>query len=199
MISGSLIFLIFLTEWIIGWLNILGFAWNHLSLYNLVYSVITELVTFGIIPAWNEELIYRGYILNNLRKVIGPLGAVLISSALFAGCHLKNPSVSFIAILCIFLGGIWFSCSLFLTKQLWLSIGLHTGWNFFEGAVFGFPVSGLNSFHIIQQTVSGRIWLTGGAFGPEGGFLGIFAILLGIAIVYVMGSKKFHIIPAKQT
>jgi membrane protease YdiL (CAAX protease family) len=70
-----------------------------------------------------------------------------------------------------------------LTRQLWLSIGLHIGWNFFEGVVFGFQVSGLDTFRLLRHTVSGPELWTGGVFGPEAGLLVIPAIILGSLLV----------------
>jgi len=71
------------------------------------------------------------------------------------------------------------------TKQLWLSIGIHIGWNFFEGVVFGFPVSGLNVYHLIRITVSGPALWTGGEFGPEAGLIVVPAIIIGIGLIYL--------------
>jgi len=71
------------------------------------------------------------------------------------------------------------------TKQLWLSIGLHIGWNFFEGVVFGFPVSGLDIYALTRIKVQGpEIW-TGGAFGPEAGLIVLPSLLLGAGLIYL--------------
>ena len=70
------------------------------------------------------------------------------------------------------------------TKQLWLPIGLHIGWNFFEGVGFGFPVSGLDIYHLTRITVSGPELWTGGAFGPEAGLILLPGLLLGTALIF---------------
>jgi CRISPR/Cas system-associated protein Csm6 len=65
-----------------------------------------------------------------------------------------------------------------------LSIGLHIGWNFFEGTVFGFQVSGSTFFRLIIQSVKGPELITGGDFGPEAGLIVLPAMLLGAGLIY---------------
>ena len=103
---------------------------------------------------------------------------------MFAVRHLGNPNTTWISTLGIFLAGIFLAYGWVRTKQLWISLGLHAGWNFFEGTVFGFPVSGFKSFPLIKQTVEGPEWITGGDFGPEAGFVVILAIAIGMIIIY---------------
>ena len=104
---------------------------------------------------------------------------MLLSSLWFGIAHLGNPNTDakvFVAV-GIFLAGVFLAYGYLSTKQLWLPIGLHIGWNFFEGVGFGFPVSGLDIYHLTRITVSGPELWTGGAFGPEAGLV----LLPGIA------------------
>ena len=80
------------------------------------------------------------------------------------------------------------------TGRLWLSIGLHIGWNFFEGAVFGFSVSGLEIPSLIHQRVSGPLLITGGAFGPEAGFIILPAIIIGALVIRFYTRERKHTI-----
>jgi hypothetical protein len=110
---------------------------------------------------------------------------VLISSILFALGHLGNPHVAWNAILGLALSGAFLAYGYLRTRQLWLPIGLHIGWNFFEGSVFGFQVSGLENFpRLIVQTVHGPELFTGGAFGPEAGLVLLPGLALGVILIY---------------
>jgi hypothetical protein len=72
-------------------------------------------------------------------------------------------------------------------------MGLHLGWNFFEGVVFGFPVSGLDIYHITHLHISGPMLWTGGNFGPEAGLIILPTIALGTGLVYLYTRpNKFH-------
>ena len=148
-----------------------------------------------------EELYSRGYLLQNLAeglsiKFIPPrlaiLIATLLTSAYFGLLHAANPNITPLAIFNIALAGLMLAAGYLVTGQLGLSIGLHISWNFFQGAVFGFPVSGAagltGSFIQIRQ-LGPSLW-TGGAFGPEGGLLGSLACTLGLAIILIWKGKK---------
>ena len=108
----------------------------------------------------------------------------------FGILHLGNPNATWISAAGIFLAGIFLAYGYTSTKQLWLPIGLHIGWNFFEGVVFGFPVSGLDMFTLTRITVSGPELVTGGAFGPEAGLILLPALALGFSLIYWYTKEK---------
>jgi hypothetical protein len=102
---------------------------------------------------------------------------------IFALLHIFNPGAGPAAILGLVFAGYFLAFGWLRTGRLWLSIGLHIGWNFFEGTVFGFQVSGLDLFTLMRHTVSGPAWATGGSFGPEAGAIIIPAYILGVALI----------------
>jgi hypothetical protein len=176
---------IYLIEWALGWLTFDGFAWETDTIVNVILNALLYLGIF-ILVAWNEELLYRGYRLQNLADGLNPAWGVLLSSLWFGIAHLLNPNAGarFFVATGIFLAGVFLAFGYLTTNQLWLPIGLHIGWNFFEGVVFGFPVSGLDIYRLIRITVDGpEIW-TGGAFGPEAGLVVLPGMLLGAALIY---------------
>ena len=77
-----------------------------------------------------------------------------------------------------------------VTRALWLPIGLHFAWNFFQGPVFGFPVSGTQTSTLLQLEPVGPELLTGGRFGPEASLVGVAAELLGIALLWWWASRR---------
>ena len=126
-----------------------------------------------IAVGYGEEFLFRGYIFQVFVEGTNKVIATLVIALLFAFVHSKNPNASLFGLINVGFAGIWLSLAYFKTKALWLPIGLHISWNFFQGFVYSFPVSGTNSdtLQIGKAIVSGPEWLTGGAFGPEGGAL----------------------------
>lgn len=182
-LTGLMIGLIYLLEWLFGWLEVESYAWQVESVGILAASILVMLALFSLV-SWYEELLIRGYWLQNLSDGLNRSLGVLLSSAAFALAHVFNPNLSWLAFLGLFLSGLFLAYAYLRTKQLWLPIGLHLGWNFFEGTVFGFPVSGQYVYQLIRQTVSGPEFITGGAFGPEAGLILIPVLLLGAAGVF---------------
>ena len=176
---GSIYFL----EVAAGWLTFESFAWQNETATNVITGVFTFLAVF-VFVGWNEELLSRGYHLQTFVSGINLFWGVVISSSVFGLAHLGNPNATWVSAAGIFFAGVFFAYAFLRTGQLWLSIGLHIGWNFFEGVIFGFPVSGLDIYRLIHHQVQGpKIW-TGGAFGPEAGLIVLPALGLGSALIY---------------
>ncbi len=183
-LAGLLIGVIFLIFWAFGWSQVESLAWQLESGVNLATSILVMIFLFALV-GWQEELLVRGYWLQNLSDGLSKSLGVLLSSAIFAIWHATNPNLSWQAILGLFLSGLFFVYGYLRTNQLWLPIGLHIGWNLFEGTVFGFPVSGQYFYQLIRQTVSGPDIITGGTFGPEAGFILLPILLLGTGGIYL--------------
>jgi membrane protease YdiL (CAAX protease family) len=139
-----------------------------------------------------EELIFRGYVLVNLaegaRIALDSRRAVLLglgmSAALFGAAHAGNPNATALSTLNIALFGLLLGGGYVLTDSLAVPIGIHTGWNFVLGPIFGLPVSGLTtSIAVVAIDYDQSAALTGGGFGPEGSVLALAALLVGTAIL----------------
>ncbi len=174
---------IYIIEIAAGWLQFVDFAWEVEPLTAVIGSTLSIVVIF-IFVGWNEELLSRGYHLQTIASGMNLTWGVLLSSGVFGIMHLGNPNATWISAGGIFLAGVFLAYAYVRTKQLWLSIGLHIGWNFFEGVVFGFPVSGLDVYQLTRNHFQGPELWTGGAFGPEAGLVVIPGLVLGIALVY---------------
>jgi membrane protease YdiL (CAAX protease family) len=172
-LGAMLMTLVFATERAAGWIVVSGGAAAALAMSFTVVKVLCV----GVY----EEVVARGYLLRN----IGVIG----SSLVFAALHAFNDNASVVSTLGLFVNGLLFAAAVRVTGRLSASIGLHIAWNLFEGLIFGFPVSGDKegaSFIAIRQLGSNLV--TGGAFGPEAGLIGVAASLAGIAILYTVAS-----------
>lgn len=168
----------------LGWLTFEGFAWEFDPLNVVITNVLIFLLTF-IFVGWNEELLSRGYHLQTIASGLNLFWGVVISSAVFGLLHLGNPNATWVSAAGIFFAGVYLAYGYIRTRQLWLPIGLHIGWNFFEGVVFGFPVSGLDIYALTRITVHGPELWTGGAFGPEAGLIVLPSLLVGGLLIYL--------------
>ncbi len=182
-IAGLMMGGIFLVLVLLGWLQFEGFIWQKGIPPQWGMEVLSVFILF-VLVGWTEELLSRGYQLQNLVEGLKKPAGVIVSSLIFAILHQSNPSFSFGAFVGLFLAGLFFCYAYYLVGNLWLPIGLHIGWNFFEGVVFGFQVSGLDNLpKLILQNTSGPQWITGGAFGPEAGLILVVGLAIGVALL----------------
>ena len=173
----------------LGWLTFEGFAWEFDPVNVVVMGVLSFFVVF-IFVGWNEELLSRGYHLQTIASGLNLFWGVVISSAVFGLLHLGNPNATWVSAAGIFFAGVYLAYGYIRTRQLWLPIGLHIGWNFFEGVVFGFPVSGLDIYALTRITVHGPELWTGGAFGPEAGLIVLPSLIVGAILIYLYTLKR---------
>jgi membrane protease YdiL (CAAX protease family) len=163
--------------------------WGHTST-RFLHSVHT-LPRFGavllslLLGALAEELVFRGYPFQHLEQGIGAIGAIAVFSVMFGAVHLANPGASPWGLINTILIGVLLSISYLRTRALWLPWGIHFGWNFALGVLFGLPVSGLRLFNVVVRTsVSGPNWVTGGSYGVEASATAVVIILVGIVMVW---------------
>ena len=129
-----------------------------------------------------EETYVRGYVLKNLLKSFNPVVSLIISSAIFSLLHFFNPNVNYIALTELFIAGILLGVSYIYTKNLWFPIALHLSWNFFQ-VMFGFNVSGMDTYSLIEFEILENNNINGGDFGFEGSYL---SILFSIIMIYFL-------------
>ena len=136
-----------------------------------------------------EETYVRGYVLKNLLQSFNPIISLIISSAIFSLLHFFNPNVNYIALTELFIAGILLGISYVYTKNLWFPIALHLSWNFFQ-VMFGFNVSGMDTYSLIEFEIIENNNINGGDFGFEGSYL---SILFSLIMMYFLWKyyKKF--------
>jgi membrane protease YdiL (CAAX protease family) len=133
--------------------------------------------------ALSEEILIRGYVLGNLMKCINKYYALFWSSVIFSLMHAANPNITWFSFFELFVSGIFLGISYLSTKNLWFPISLHFSWNFFQGTLFGFNVSGVNVYSIVQHKRFTDNILNGGIFGYEGSILSIIFQITFIVII----------------
>lgn len=139
-----------------------------------------------VLPAAAEEALFRGYLFRTLMEGGGAALAIGVTSVLFAVVHGSNPNVTAFGLLNILLAGVLLGLAVLRTGALWLATTLHLGWNWAMAGPLDLPVSGIDGYDVPLYDVAatGPAWLTGGAFGPEGGLAGTAAVLLGFVLVW---------------
>jgi hypothetical protein len=135
-----------------------------------------------------EELLFRGFVFQRLVDGLGAPAALLGMALLFAIAHWGNPGMEGAtrawASVDTALGAILLGLAYLRTGSLALPIGIHFGWNWMQGSVLGFDVSGFDHAGWLQpQLLDQPQWLSGGAFGPEAS---VFAVLVDLAAVAVL-------------
>ncbi len=154
-----------------------------------------DLVAVAIMPAFTEELLFRGILFRWIEEFGGTWLALLVTSALFGLAHIFNPNATWFSSFAIAVeAGVLLGAAYMLTRNLWLVMGLHAGWNFTQGEIFDVPVSGVDEHGLVQARLSGPELLSGGQFGLEGSIIAItIATALGICMI-VLALKRGRLI-----
>ncbi|MFZ1771934.1 MAG: CPBP family intramembrane glutamic endopeptidase [Caldilinea sp.] len=181
--------LVFLIELAIGAIQVTGFSFD--------LATLSARAGWFVYGAFFEEFIFRSLMLSGIVAVLMLLAyvrlklspglikwlAIAISAAAFGYAHFNNPGATAITIFGTGLGGLMYGVAFLGGRNIWLPVGLHFGWNFFQGNIFGFPVSGtIEPSLILQQAVGADVW-TGGAYGPEAGLIGMASRFVVIALL----------------
>jgi membrane protease YdiL (CAAX protease family) len=137
-----------------------------------------------------EEVLGRGYMMSVLRQTKSMPIIVSVSGAIFSLIHMGNSGFDMIPFINIVLVGMLFAYMYLKSGNIWMPIGYHITWNYFQGNVYGFLVSGLETQGIITTELSKYNIINGGDFGPEGGLVVTATILMGFIFVKGYYQKK---------
>lgn len=138
-----------------------------------------------ILVAVTEELMIRGFVLGRLLDAgMGKFWALCISSLLFSLMHLSNPNFSFVPFFNLILAGIMLGMSYIYTRNLCFPIALHLFWNWLQGPVLGYEVSGTRiADSLLSLRLSDDVLLNGGPFGFEGSLVCTILMLVGTFVI----------------
>ncbi|HHU50264.1 MAG TPA: CPBP family intramembrane metalloprotease [Firmicutes bacterium] len=186
--TGPVLFsLLFLVFFCVNWLTVSGtvFPKPFSPARTALYWAIPVLLVMAVY----EELLVRGFFLSFLKKYYGAPVGIAFSALIFSLLHVYNPHLNEAGLIGILLAGAWLGLAYEVTDSLYFPTALHFSWNLAQ-TLLGFPVSGLDTPHLIEARISGPPFWTGGNFGPEAGMAGYLLIGIGIAIVLLYGKKK---------
>lgn len=184
-----------------GNLTITNFFTTNSSDYTFIEGFISEF--FGLIVGSSvEEIFFRAFLFYLVYEALRTLKkdptkrAVLILfliAPLFGLAHINNTGATIISTINLGLDAIMMCLPFLITGRLGMSIGLHLSWNFFQGAIFGFAISGNVAKASIMKVSLADNLLTGGVFGAEGSILFILLDLIAVVLILVWKKhNKFH-------
>jgi uncharacterized protein len=150
-------------------------------------TLLTSAPIFIIAAAW-EEAIFRGYPLQTMARSHLAWVAIILTSIIFSWGHLDNPNVvPGFTFANTAIAGAWLAVAYLKTRDLWFPLGIHWAWNWTMGAVLGLPVSGIERLTpepLWRATDLGPAWLTGGAYGIEGGAACTIALIASTLFIW---------------
>jgi uncharacterized protein len=159
-------------------------AWRYALLWAVAF------VAVGLF----EEYLFRGYTLFTVATGIGFWPAAITISAAFGAVHLLNSGENAFGALSVFVIAMFFCLTLRRTGNLWFAVGLHAAFDWGETFLFSVPDSGLVApGHLLNSTIHGPTWLTGGTVGPEGSAMDFAVVALAaaaFALIYPASNQR---------
>lgn len=145
----------------------------------------------GFQAAFVEELLFRGILFRWLEELGGSWFALLLSSAFFGLVHLGNDNATVFSSVAIAIeAGVLLGGAYMVTRNLWLAVGMHFGWNVVQGYVWDVAISGNDVDGLVTSQASGNELISGGAFGVEASLVAlVLATLLGCYFVWLASQR----------
>ena len=159
-------------------------------------KVVIDLFIKFMIDALLEELIFRLIIFRLTEELLGTWIALIIQAVLFGFAHMTNDgSTLFTSFLVIIVGGIIYTGAFMNTRRIWLALGLHAGWNYFQSGIFGMPNSGTPYKGLIFPDIRGEELITGGSWGIEASYIAILVVLIAGVYFIIKAKNANQIVP----
>ncbi len=179
-LSQSILFTAFPFVSILIILNLTGFVERNVQFELNSFMVLQIIITF--IFALQEEILFRGFLLNSLNLKFSATTSLLISSLVFSSIHSINNNFSTIAAFNTFLGGIFFGTIYLKTRSLWFPVFFHYFWNLFQTLFIGSNIAEIHQIQTLQSDSNSKIieFIIGNDYGFEGSVLCTFILLLYI-------------------
>ena len=165
------------------------FTLTGIGMWPMVAKTLVSSALIFICAGAAEEVLFRGYPLQTVLRSWPAWAALIPTSLAFAAIHLDNPNtVRGFTFINTTLAGLWLGVAYLRTRSLWFPLGIHWAWNWTMGAVLGLPVSGINEITpeplLMRAVDQGPAWLTGGAYGIEGGAACTLVLLISTFFIW---------------
>lgn len=160
--------------------------------FNALGSVFIVLIGW-LVQGASEEIMVRGWLLPVVGSRHNVALGIFISSTIFGALHLGNANIGVLPMVNLILFGVFAAFYVIWEGGLWGICALHSSWNWAQGNVFGFEVSGtlpIGGMLIDFQPAIGSDLITGGAFGIEGGVVCSIVLLLGIGMLFFLIKRR---------
>ncbi len=168
--------------------------------YGPTPDLIPLLIQAGLVASVLEEIIFRGILFRFIEQFAGSWIALAISSLLFGFGHATNDNATILSSVFITIeAGLLLGGAYMLTRNLWLAIGLHAGWNLTQGLLWGVPVSGNDFQGVFVSVLDGPEILTGGLFGLEASVLALVVGSLAGGWMIWQAVKLGHVVAPSWT
>lgn len=193
--TGEAVIGLFMGPAVMGIAALLMFVSGHLEWADITWDPSSLFVSLGLMAliAFSEELVFRGYILDSLLESFpNKWVALIISSVLFAAFHFTSPGIHTLAFVNLFLAGLLLGVNYLYTRNLWFSFFFHLSWNFFQGPILGFRVSGLIFPSLLVTEPKGDLFITGGDFGLEESILTTVTAFIAFFLVAWAFERKYN-------
>jgi membrane protease YdiL (CAAX protease family) len=156
-------------------------------------QLFVAMISLAIMPGFLEELLFRGILFRWLEDFGGSWLALALTSILFGAGHIFNPGATWFSSIAIAVeAGILLGGAYMLTRNLWMAMGLHAGWNFTQGEIYDVPVSGLDQAGLVTARMSGSDLMSGGSFGLEASPIALVRATGAGVVLVVMAVRAGH-------
>lgn len=178
-----------LVSTVVGLLWLLGSY--HVEGFNPDVHWLAAFLAGGLASAVAEEIAFRGVLFRVVEESLGTWAALAVSALVFGLIHIANPGATLWSSVAVAIeAGLLLGLVYHLWRSLPLCIGVHLGWNFAEGAVYGIPVSGGKFRGWLESSRSGPEWLSGGSFGAEASVIAVAVSLAGSAALLALALRR---------
>jgi uncharacterized protein len=164
--------------------TLVGADWVDISSQSFNLQQLSRTFLLFVLVAITEEFMCRTYLLSSLIDSLGKYQAVAVVSLFFGIMHFFNPNFSWISFGDITISGVFMGLWYAYRRNIWFPVGVHLMWNYFQGAIYGFEVSGLKLsgqlFHITRKSAD---ILSGGSFGIEGSIITLIITIIGCVLL----------------